>query len=486
MARQDNPFALLGDDDEGDDVSVLLAKVEAKMTALPPSATEQTKQKNGPNGLLSKLLAPAPTEFVREERGRGRGDRGRGTGRGGLGNVGGSDVADQPEHLYDRGYNGESGGERSRGRGGRGGIGRGRGRGYTGFGNRNQLDYGNPGDVGEERGEFLEKGYYGESRSSKYDSRRFSEEYQGPDGEERENREFRGYGTDRDNRGLRGHGSYLEKQEFRDGEGYWRKREFRDGEGYDRSYGGDGDNRGFRGSEGRGRGYGGRGRRGGLDGGRGGGRFEVNDGWNAPETKKVSADEKEPTVDNTINGGGGSGRDHSNATEEPKDVQSEKPRPEQIASEDTSKVPEEANEMTLAEYEKLLQEKRKPLESLKTEARRVVADKDFEGMQIIEKKKEDDITKLKVDNDKGKKKEFTEREEKSRKSQSINEFLKPADGERYKGPASSSRGRGGGRGRGRGGYISDYPRQAASAASASAPSLEDPAHFPILGAVAEA
>ncbi|KAL0928464.1 hypothetical protein M5K25_000348 [Dendrobium thyrsiflorum] len=490
MARQDNPFALLGDDDDGADVSVLLAKVEAKMPAVTPPATEQTKQKTGPNGLTSKLSAPG--EFVRGERGRGRGGRGRGLGRGGFGNVGGGDAIDQPEHLYDRGYSGESGGERSRGRGGRGGMGRGRGRGFTGIGNRNQVDYGNPEDGREEGGEFQEKGY-GESRPSRYDSRKFGEENQGPDGEERENRGFRGYGADRENRGLRGQGSDLERREFRDGEGYERKREFRDGEGYERkrefkdgegyerSYGGDGENRGFRGGEGRGRGYGGRGRRGGRDVGRGGGRYESDGGWNASETNKASADEKEATVNNTNNEDGGSGRDEPSATQAPNDGQSEKPIPEQIASEDTSKVPEEDNEMTLAEYEKLLQEKRKALESLKVETRKVVIDKDFEGMQIIEKKKEDEVSKLKLDYDKGKKKEITEREEKSRKSQSINEFLKPADGERYR-VSTSSRGRGG-RGRGRGGgYVSDYPSQAA----ATAPPLEDPTHFPILGAAAKA
>lgn len=245
---------------------------------------------------------------VRTERGWGRGGRVRGTGRGGFGNVGGSDAIDQPEHLYDRGYSGESGGERSRGRGGRGGMGRGRGRGSTGFVNRNQRDYGNAGDGGEEGGEFQEKGYYGESWPSKYDSRRFEEENQGPDGEERDDSEFKGYSADRDNRGLRGHGSDLVKREFRDGEGYQRKREFREGEGYERSYGGDGDNRGFRGSEGRGRGYGGRGRWGGRDGGRGGGRYESNNGLNAPETKKASADEKEPNDNNAIDGDDGSGR----------------------------------------------------------------------------------------------------------------------------------------------------------------------------------
>lgn len=46
-------------------------------------------------------------------------------------------------------------------------------------------------------------------------------------------------------------------------------------------------------------------------------------------------------------------------------------------------------EMTLEQYEKLLLEKRKALESLKTKERRVTPDKEFESMQLVEKKKED-------------------------------------------------------------------------------------------------
>ena len=47
--------------------------------------------------------------------------------------------------------------------------------------------------------------------------------------------------------------------------------------------------------------------------------------------------------------------------------------------------------MTLDEYEKLLQEKRKALEALRTVERKVVVDKEFEGMQLVEKKKDDDL-----------------------------------------------------------------------------------------------
>jgi plasminogen activator inhibitor 1 RNA-binding protein len=45
--------------------------------------------------------------------------------------------------------------------------------------------------------------------------------------------------------------------------------------------------------------------------------------------------------------------------------------------------------MTLEEYEKVLEEKRKALEDSKSEGRKVTAEV-FEGMQLLEKKKLDD------------------------------------------------------------------------------------------------
>lgn len=54
---------------------------------------------------------------------------------------------------------------------------------------------------------------------------------------------------------------------------------------------------------------------------------------------------------------------------------------------------------------------------------------------------------------------------------SINEFLKPAEGERYYG--------GRGRGRGRGGRGGGYGGNAYN--SVGAPSIEDPGQFPTLG-----
>jgi plasminogen activator inhibitor 1 RNA-binding protein len=75
--------------------------------------------------------------------------------------------------------------------------------------------------------------------------------------------------------------------------------------------------------------------------------------------------------------------------------------------------------------------------------------------------------------DKDKKKENAERDERAKKSVSINEFLKPAEGERYYTPG----GRGRGRGRGRGGFRGGYsPREPA----ASAPAIQDQSQFPSL------
>lgn len=55
--------------------------------------------------------------------------------------------------------------------------------------------------------------------------------------------------------------------------------------------------------------------------------------------------------------------------------------------------------MTLEEYEKLLEEKRKALSALKAEERKVEVDKDFESMQqLINKKKDEDSVFIKLVN----------------------------------------------------------------------------------------
>ncbi|XP_004306983.1 PREDICTED: circumsporozoite protein-like [Fragaria vesca subsp. vesca] len=141
------------------------------------------------------------------------------------------------------------------------------------------------------------------------------------------------------------------------------------------------------------------------------------------------------------------------------------------ANEPEEKEPEE-KEMTLEEYEKVLEEKRKALQALKTEERKVDT-KEFESLQQISNKKGNDDVFIKLGSDKDKKKESAEKEEKAKKSVSINEFLKPAEGERFSYPSRGGRGRGRGP---RGGSSSNYPQS-----SVRAPPIEDPSHFPTLG-----
>ncbi|KAE9617896.1 hypothetical protein Lal_00037813 [Lupinus albus] len=143
---------------------------------------------------------------------------------------------------------------------------------------------------------------------------------------------------------------------------------------------------------------------------------------------------------------------------------------ESPANETEEKEPED-KEMTLEEYEKVLEEKRKALQALKTEQRKVDT-KEFESMQPLASKKNNHEIFAKLGSDKDKRKETLEKEEKSKKSVSINEFLKPAEGESYYNR--------GGRGRGRGARSGGGFRGNA-ASNAPAPSIEDPGHFPTLG-----
>jgi plasminogen activator inhibitor 1 RNA-binding protein len=136
---------------------------------------------------------------------------------------------------------------------------------------------------------------------------------------------------------------------------------------------------------------------------------------------------------------------------------------------------EEDKEMTLEEFEKIREEKRKALLALKTEERKVEVDKDLQSLQPLSNKKENDEVFIKLGSDKDKKKESAERDERAKKSLSINEFLKPAEGERYYGGRGRGRGRGE-RGGFRGGYGGGYNR-----GPAAAPSIEDQAQFPSLG-----
>ncbi|KAL0395205.1 UNVERIFIED_CONTAM: RGG repeats nuclear RNA binding protein A [Sesamum latifolium] len=135
------------------------------------------------------------------------------------------------------------------------------------------------------------------------------------------------------------------------------------------------------------------------------------------------------------------------------------------ANEQEEKEPEE-KEMTLEEYEKVLEEKRKALLALKSEERKVGLDKELQSMQLLSNKKNDDEVFIKLGSDKDKRKEAAE---KAKKSVSINEFLKPAEGDKY----YRAGGRGRGRGRGRGGFGGNNY-------NVEAPAIEDVGQFPSL------
>lgn len=139
---------------------------------------------------------------------------------------------------------------------------------------------------------------------------------------------------------------------------------------------------------------------------------------------------------------------------------------------EAEKEPED-KEMTLDEYEKILEEKRKAFQSLNTSERKVDL-KEFESLQQLSNKKANDDVFIKLGSDKDKRKDALDKEEKAKKAVSINEFLKPADGEAYYPRGGRGRGRGRGRGGGsRGGY-GGYQSEAA-------PAIEDTAEFPSLG-----
>jgi plasminogen activator inhibitor 1 RNA-binding protein len=146
------------------------------------------------------------------------------------------------------------------------------------------------------------------------------------------------------------------------------------------------------------------------------------------------------------------------------------------ATNEAEQEKEEDKEMTLEEYEKVLEEKRKAVLALKAEERKVEVDKELQAMQVLSVKKNNDEVFIKLGADKeSKKKESAE--DKAKKSLSINEFLKPAEGESFYG---RSRGRGGGRGRGdRGSFRGDNSGR--NRGPAAAPSIADQNQFPSLG-----
>ncbi|KAF6152972.1 hypothetical protein GIB67_021577 [Kingdonia uniflora] len=139
---------------------------------------------------------------------------------------------------------------------------------------------------------------------------------------------------------------------------------------------------------------------------------------------------------------------------------------------DPVKEPEEKEpedkEMTLEEYQKVLEEKRKALDALKSEERKVDVDKDLKSMQQLSSKKTNDEIFIKLGSDKDKRKEIADKEDKAKKSVSIHEFLKPA----YGGGRGRGRGRGS-RGGSSGGNVNS---------STVDLSIGDPGQFPTLGA----
>ncbi|KAJ1263781.1 hypothetical protein BS78_09G213100 [Paspalum vaginatum] len=183
----------------------------------------------------------------------------------------------------------------------------------------------------------------------------------------------------------------------------------------------------------------------------------------AQETEEgLKLDEKPPVLEK------------QGALEDTPQAEENKDNKDATANEEEEK--EEDKEMTLEEFEKIREEKRKALLALKTEERKVEVDKDLQSMQPLSNKKGNDevFVKLGSDKDALKKKENAERDERAKKSVSINEFLKPAEGERYYGGRGRGRGRGD-RGGFRGGYGGGYR------APPAAPAIQDQSQFPLLG-----
>lgn len=174
------------------------------------------------------------------------------------------------------------------------------------------------------------------------------------------------------------------------------------------------------------------------------------------EVEEMNADEKLVAVEKPIEQEGDAAvdgeKDKENAVKE-----EEKP---------------EEKEMTLEEYEKIREEKRKALLALKAEERKVTIDKELESMQLLSVKKANDEIFAKLGSDKESKKKESEREEKAKKSIPIQEFLKPAEGERSYGRGRGRGGRGDRGGRGGGSF---------NANNAPPPAIGDDGQFPTLG-----
>ncbi|KAJ8754437.1 hypothetical protein K2173_002888 [Erythroxylum novogranatense] len=182
--------------------------------------------------------------------------------------------------------------------------------------------------------------------------------------------------------------------------------------------------------------------------------------WGIP-TDEIAPETEEAVVENekSINTEPSREEDVGDANKDNADEKAEEKEPEN-------------KEMTLEEYEKVREEKRKALLALKPEERKVNVDKDFQSMQQLSNKRENDEIFIKLGSEKDKQKDANDKEVRAKKAVSINEFLKPAEGESYHS--------GGGRGRGRG-RVSRGGFGRGSARDVTAPSIEDPGHFPSLG-----
>ncbi|KAG5248894.1 hypothetical protein OIU77_027514 [Salix suchowensis] len=360
-----NPFDILGDDDNNEDLSQLVAAAQLKAAEKPKKVDKPAAPASQPAKLPTRPAPPA--QAVREaknEGGRG-GSYGEGRGRG-----------------------------RGHGRGGSGGFNR--------DSNNNEIS-------------FTGNGFSGRSRPSE-------------DAEAGKTSERRGYGAPRG--GFRGgrRGGYSNGE---DGEGDRPRRL------YDR-HSGTGRGNGIK-REGSGRG---------------------NWGTHSDEIAPEFRETEEPVVDNEKNVITEKLQGEEDAADANKDTPETEPE---------EKEPEE-KEMTLEEYEKVLEEKRKALLALKTEERKVGLDKDLKCMQQLSSKKSNNEIFIKLGSEKDKRKDAADKEDRAKKAVSINEFLKPAEGERSYNPGRGGRGRG----RGRGGFGSN-------ARDVAAPSIEDPGQFPTLG-----
>ncbi|XP_019179643.1 PREDICTED: translation initiation factor IF-2-like isoform X2 [Ipomoea nil] len=412
-----NPFDLLGDDDNEDPLQLLAAQQQKLPT--PASAPKKTpgQAPAKPNAAAAAATAKLPSkplppsQAVREaktEPQRGAGRGQRGGGRGGRGRGFNQDSTNNENNYGNN--NGFAGGYRQSedGEGGKPFERRG---GYGG--GYRQSEDGEGGKPFERRG-----GYGGGYRQSE-------------DGEGGKTFERRGgYGGSRGGfRGDRRGG--LSNGENADGEYPRRAYERRSGTG--------------RGSEikreGSGRGN-----------------------WGSP-TDEIAPEAEEP-INGVVNDGVNTDAfEKQHGQEDAGDAKKDSPLDEPEVKEPEDK------EMTLDEYEKLLEEKRKAILASRPEERKVCLDKEFESMALLANKKNDDEVFVKLGSEKEDKKK--EAGEKVKKTKSINEFLKPAEGETYYRPGG--RGRGRGHGSGRGGYGGN------NTSSFETPSIEDVGQFPTLG-----